>query len=50
MLIDLLIIAATIAALAVAASFMLTGIAGAYFIFTAGRIIRADHIKGNHHE
>lgn len=49
-MLDLFLAAATIAAIAIAASFVLTGLAGAYFIFTAGRIIRADHIKGNQHE
>lgn len=49
-MLDLFLAAATIAAIAIAVSFVLTGIAGAYFIFTAGQIIRADHIKGNQHE
>lgn len=49
-MLDIFLAAATIATVAVAISFVLTGLAGAYFIFTAGRIIRADHIKENHHE
>lgn len=49
-MLDIFLAAATIAAIAITASFVLTGLAGAYFIFTAGRIIRADHIKGKHHE
>ena len=49
-MLDIFLAAATIAAIAVAVSFLLTGLAGAYFIFTAGRAIRADHIKGTTHE
>ena len=49
-MLDIFLAAATIAAIAIAAAFLATGLAGAYFIFTAGRIIRADHIKGTTHE
>lgn len=49
-MLDLFLAVATVAAAAVAVSFLLIGLAAAYFIATAGRIIRADHIKGKLHE